>query len=92
MIRLHDTATIQFVGLSNTKKVMLWVDAWSTLHELLHRSGCTYIVDANWHQLTLDECEGLIQDNAYECRRANFQDTHCKGRPAVQVRFVSVTY
>ena len=73
--------------LSNVEKEMLWIDTWEELWNVTGRPCTVPILDDQGRQITQKECEGLIQDKAYESLRAEFHPTFFKGRSAMQVLF-----
>ena len=69
---------------------MLWIDAWSDLLEHLDREPRTLLLDPDWSERTVEEIQGLIQEQAYASQRASFTETYYRGRKALRVEFAPV--
>ncbi len=74
--------------LSNAEREMLWAEGWNDLYDAVAQQAGGYLVDEDWRELTVDECEALIQTTAYDTgRRARFRATFYKGKASIQLYF-----
>jgi len=75
--------------LTNAQREMLWADGWNDLFDAATRLDGGFIVDESWNEVTLEECQAVIQTTAYTFgKRAQFRDTFYKGKPSIQIYFV----
>ena len=72
--------------LSSLEQEELWVEGWEALYRL-HNNGRKILINEQWQEISLDEAQVLIQDNAYESRTWNFEKVFFRGASAIRITF-----
>ena len=72
--------------LSSLEQEELWVEGWEALYRL-HDNGRKILINEQWQEISLEEAQGLIQDNAYQSRAWNFEEVFFHGRSAIRIIF-----
>ena len=89
MVRGATSAREAQVTLTNAEREMLWIDGWNDLSDARAKLGDGYLVDAEWNEVTVEDCKGLIQATAYATgKRVQLERVFYRGKPSLQFHFV----
>jgi len=74
--------------LTNAEREMLWIDGWNDIYDAIAKLPGCYLVNERWCEVTLDECQGLIQSTAYTTgKRVRFRTAFYRGKQSIQIYF-----
>ena len=71
--------------MSNADIEMIWVDAWNDMYNMIGSRKNVIFLQPDFSEVSLDDCQGWLQDSAYDGYKLGMKEVWYKGKKAIQV-------